>query len=98
MGLTRKGTHAATLQASASSAAPFDLDAVLQEVNVFSLDELISTLQKAEESMFHIYSELQDKNLEAEKMEIENKKLQEQVLKEVCTCNHHELIFSSLCC
>ena len=61
-----------------------NMDNLMEEVGVSSPEELITLLQRTEEVMFVQYTELQDRNLEVERMDLENKKLQEQALREVC--------------
>ena len=68
-------------ESGSSNHSHFDLNNLLAEVGVSSLEDLIITLQKAEESMFTMYNEMQERHLDVEKMELENKKLEEQLFK-----------------
>lgn len=54
----------------------------LKEVKVTSLEELIVTLQKTEESMFTRYNDIQEATQEMEKVDVDNKHLESTLAKE----------------
>jgi len=62
-----------------ASAKQSELAVLLSEVGVDSLEDLIVTLQQAEEKMFVKYHEIQGKNEEMETLELENKHLEAQM-------------------
>lgn len=56
-----------------------DLNALLQEAGFSTTDELIAALEASEETMFALYSETQNKEDEMERIDVDNKHLEQQV-------------------
>jgi hypothetical protein len=59
--------------------AQHDIEMLLKEVDLASVEELVSALETSEEQVFALYSETQEKNNEVEKIEAECNHLEEQV-------------------
>lgn len=56
-----------------------DAEALLRDTEFGSIEELLVALQSSEESMFALYHDAQGRHEEVEKMELENKYLEQQV-------------------
>lgn len=56
-----------------------DLNLLLQEAGLTSTDELINVLEASEEQVFTLYTETQGKEDEMERIEVDNKHLEQQV-------------------
>lgn len=56
-----------------------EAEALLRDTEFGSLEELLVALQTSEESMFALYHDAQSRHEEVEKMELENKHLEQQV-------------------
>jgi hypothetical protein len=61
------------------SANQTDMATLLQEAGVSSLDELLAALDTSEDQVFALYSDTQLKEDEMERIEVENKHLEQQV-------------------
>lgn len=56
-----------------------EAEALLRDTEFGSVEELLVALQTSEESMFALYHDAQSRHEEVEKMELENKHLEQQV-------------------
>lgn len=61
------------------SANQAELNACLQDTGFKSIDELVAGLESSEEQMFALYNETQEKEEEMEKIDLDNKHLEQQV-------------------
>lgn len=60
-----------------------EIEALLRETEFTSLEELLGVLSQSEEKMFVLYNETQLRHEEMEKIDLENKHLEEQVSQQV---------------
>lgn len=86
---------AAAAQEHASDGRPealsqTDLNALLQEARFATTDELIAALEASEETVFALYSETQTKEDEMERIDVDNKHLEQQVELQV---RHRSILF-----
>lgn len=64
-------------------ASPLEIDSLLKETTFKTVYDLLKALQQSEESIFTLYHETQGRHEEVEKMELENKHLEQQVQEQV---------------
>jgi hypothetical protein len=84
---SRKASTASGLGSSSNQPVnPVDAEAILRETECTSVVGLLQALQISEESIFGLYHEIQTRHEEVEKMELENRHLEEQVQEQVCLC------------
>eukprot|EP00981_Chlorochromonas_danica_P007524 scaffold1767_cov178-Ochromonas_danica.AAC.29 len=81
-GLLHSATHSGGHHGSHHSnavASPLEIESLLKETAFKTVYDLLKALQQSEESIFTLYHETQGRHEEVEKMELENKHLEQQV-------------------
>ena len=75
-------THSAAKTRNESEERQAALQELLEQVGVETLERLIVTLQQSEEAIFARYNDVQRATAETERMELENKHLEDEVAKQ----------------